>query len=201
MRPSYTCTVQPTTEPISVADLTAQCRTDNDSELLLLQGYISTAREYIEGQTARALMLSTWTRTSSRFVEPEDDCYRRISRIERTPLAGVSSIQYYDETNTLTTLSTDVYGVVTAAAPGFFYLKANQTWPTPYDRPDAVVVTFTAGASAVSAVPHTLRHAIKLLAAHFYAERQPVNVGNITSELPYGIPSMINSNRVGGLVA
>lgn len=200
MRPYYTCTVQPTAEPISVLDLTAHCRTDNDAELLLLQGYISAAREYIEGQTGRALMLSTWTRTSSRFVDRDEDCHGRVSYIERTPLAAVSKVEYYNESDVLTELPTTVYGVVTAATPGFFYLKANQTWPTLYDRPDAVVVTFTAGASSVSAVPHAIRHATKLLAAHYW-KRQPEDESEKSTGIPPGIQAQITPNRVGGWCA
>jgi uncharacterized phiE125 gp8 family phage protein len=199
--PSYTVTVQPTAEPISVADLNAHARVDGTDELLLVQGYISAAREFIEGQTGRAFMTQTLTKTSSRFVDPRDDCYGRISFLERTPLASVVSVKYYDENDVQQTLATTVYDVVTSAAPGFIYLKSGQSWPTLYDRPDAVEVTFTAGASSASAVPPTLRHAIALLASHLYEHRQPVNVGNIINELPYNLRSFIESNRVGGWCA
>jgi uncharacterized phiE125 gp8 family phage protein len=201
MRPSYTCTVQPTTEPVSVSDAVAHCRSDNDSELLLVAGYVAAAREFVEGQTGRALMTSTWTRTSSRFVELSEDCYERVTYIERTPLASVVSVKYYDADDVQQTLATSVYGVVTAATPGFIYLKANQEWPEIYDRPDAVEITFTAGAAQVSAVPPTLRNAVMQLAAHLYEQRQPVNVGNIVNEMPFGLRTMIDHNRVGGWIA
>jgi uncharacterized phiE125 gp8 family phage protein len=201
MRPSYTCTVQPTEEPVTVPHVQAHCRADNDAELMLVDSYRSVAREYVEKHTGRAAMLSTWKRTSSRFVELSDDCHGRVGYINLTPLASVVSIKYYDESDVQQTLDTAVYGVVTGASPGFYYLKSNQSWPTLYDRPDAVEITFTAGASVVSAVPHTFRHAITLLAAHFYTERQPVNVGNITSELPFNLQALIDVNRVEGWIA
>jgi uncharacterized phiE125 gp8 family phage protein len=176
-------------------------RADNDSELLLVQGYVAAAREFIEGQTGRAAMLSTWTRTSSRFVEQSEDCYGRVTYLERSPLASVVSVKYYDESDVQQTLATSVYGVVATATPGFIYLKAGESWPTLYDRPDAVEITFTAGAASVSAVPHTFRNAIMQLALHFYEQRQPVNVGNSVNEIPFNLRTMIDHNRVGGWIA
>lgn len=200
--PSYTVTVQPTAEPISVADLNAHARVDGTDELLLAHGYIAAAREYIEGQTGRAIMAQTIVRISHKFVDRRDDCHGRISYINRAPLTAVSSVRYYDENDVQQTLATTVYGVVTSAEPGFIYLKSGQSWPTLYDRPDAVEITFTAGASSASAVPPTIRHAIALLASHLYEHRQPVNVGNITGLIPsIGLQHFIDSNRVGGWVA
>ncbi len=183
-----------------MADLHAHARIDGTEELLLAQGYIAAAREFIEGQTGRAFLAQTIKRTFKTFVDLSDDCHGRLTYLNRTPVTAVTSVKYYDESDVQQTLATTVYGVVTSAEPGFIYLKSGQSWPAIYDRPDAVEITFTAGASSASAVPPTLRHAIALLASHLYEHRQPVNIGSI-SELPFNLRSFIDHNRVGGWVA
>ncbi len=201
-RPAYSLVTAPTAEPVSVLEACSHIRDVPESELLLLQGYLGAAREYIEGQTGRALMAQTWKRTSATFEDYSEDSTGRTILLERTPLASVTHVKYYDASDVLQTLSASAYYVLTVSTPGRICLKDGEKWPTTSNRPDAVEITFTAGASSASAVPPTLRHAILLLASHLYEQRQPVNIGNISSLIPGpGLQAMIESNRVGGWVS
>lgn len=201
MRAAYSLTTPPANEPVSVKTVSDHCRVDSQDELLIIQGYVATAREYVEGQTGRALLTQSWRRTADRFVDFREDCAGRIILLDRTPLVSVESVKYYPaDGSAQATLSPALYHVVSVSAPGMVCLKDGETWPDVAKRPDAVEINFTAGAADASAVPPTIRHAITLLAAHFYEQRQPLNVGNIVNEIPFALEALINSQRVGGWI-
>ena len=82
--------------------------------------------------------------------------------------------------------------------PGRIVLKSDETWPDLADRPDAVEITFVAGYANATAIPAALKHSVKLIAANFYTERVPVNVGNIVGELPLNLKMLLDAQRVGG---
>ena len=52
-----------------------------------------------------------------------------------------------------------------------------------------------AGYGGADDVPQAIRTAAAMLVAHWYRNREAVNVGNITSELPLGVQSLIAPYR------
>jgi uncharacterized phiE125 gp8 family phage protein len=55
-----------------------------------------------------------------------------------------------------------------------------------------VTVRFVAGYGATAAaVPFGLKAAIKMLVAHWYARREPVNIGNLVTPIPLTIDSLL----------
>ena len=62
-------------------------------------------------------------------------------------------------------------------------------------------IEFTAGVTSPAAVSPTLIHAVRLLVAHFYELRTPVNVGNIVNDIPFGLRHLLESQRVSGWCA
>ncbi|RWG80942.1 MAG: hypothetical protein EOQ69_19360, partial [Mesorhizobium sp.] len=138
------------------------------------------------GITGRALVTQTW--------QQDFDGFGQCLRLPVGPLASVSSVTYYDGSNVQQTLGTSVYDKFTDALGPYVGLKPNQSWPSTYARPDAVSVTFVAG-EAVDDVPAPLKVAIMLLAANWFENREAVNVGNITSEMPMGVAALIAPYR------
>jgi uncharacterized phiE125 gp8 family phage protein len=103
------------------------------------------------------------------------------------PVQSVSSITYYDANNSLQTMSASLYEVDVYSEPAIIRASANATWPTTYDRLNAVAVEFVAGYGVASSVPQDAKHAIKLLAAHWYINGEAVG-DTLTREveLSYG---------------
>jgi hypothetical protein len=58
--------------------------------------------------------------------------------------------------------------------------------------PAAVRVQYVCGATA----PAILKQAVLFLAAHWYEQRLPVNIGNIVNEIPHSLASILWSNRI-----
>jgi uncharacterized phiE125 gp8 family phage protein len=57
-------------------------------------------------------------------------------------------------------------------------------------------VTVTAAIGYATA-PEDICHALLMLIAHWYENRATVNVGNITSELPFAVNALISNHRRG----
>lgn len=131
--------VEPTAEPISLAQAKRQLRVDGTDDDTYISGLISAARNYVENQCSVSLVVSTFKQTL--------DCFPAGDTISLNfpPLLDVTSITYVDSAGATQTLATTVYSVVTHERPGKVKLKYLQDWPTTRIQPDAVTITFRAG--------------------------------------------------------
>jgi len=183
-------TAAPSVKPVSLADMKAQTRVDFADDDTLLQSMIDAAVSYLDGHAGilgRALVQQTWRQDFAAF----DD----VLRLPLGNLIAVSSVQYYDTANALQTASASLYGSFTDEAGPYVGLLTGQSWPSTYSRDDAVQVTWTAGYGAnASDVPAAIRHAIILLASHWYQNREAVNEGSF-SELPLAVQSLLAPHR------
>ena len=92
-------------------------------------------------------------------------------------LQTIDSISYKNSVGTITTLTvatdyiTSIRGVVGRVVPAY-----GKSWPsfTPYPL-DAILITFTCGFGAASAVPEKVIQAMKLLISHWFTNRTPVD--------------------------
>lgn len=178
----------PSEEPVGVADLRAHLRIVGNGEDADLQAYGKAAREYIEGQTCRALV----TQTRETVMDDFTDCSIEFGR---SPLVTITSVKYLDTSLSEQTLATSVYYTDTNTEPGSIILKDGQAWPVVGAVPSAVRIRYTAGTTADAVTPG-IKQAILFLAAWFYETRTPVNFGNIVNELPHTLQAMIWANRV-----
>jgi uncharacterized phiE125 gp8 family phage protein len=157
----------PATEPISVAELKAHLRLDSTAEDAALASLITTARLQIEAALALALITQHWTWTF--------DQWPRRASIE-LPISPVQSIlqftvQRADGLMTVPPAATILDGNGIAAR-----LITKDGWPTPSAAANGIEIKIVAGFGATPAdVPAPLRHAVLLLAAHWYGHRDPGN--------------------------
>jgi len=175
---------------VSLGDVKDHLHIDTTDSDDTLTAYIQAATSFVEESTRRRFLDTTETRTQSKFINEQ--------RMRYSPLSSITSITYYDTDDAQQTLSTDVYGVVTGDA-GHIYLKNNQSWPSLYNRPDAVTITFVAGYGTASEVPPWAAQAIKMLVGHWYENREAVTVPTRMSnilELPLAVPSIIQLHKV-----
>jgi uncharacterized phiE125 gp8 family phage protein len=195
---SYTLTTPPAQEPLTTADAVTFLRSGGgEEEAALIASLISAAREVVENFTRRVLLESQWRVVCADWTGGEITWAGDVLTIDRSPLVSVQSVSYYAlGSAVLTTLNQADYVVITGTTPGRVQLITEP--PDLAERADAVQVAFTAGASLPTAIPPTLTHAVRLLVAHFYELRTPVNVGNIVNELPMSLQHLLTSQRIGG---
>ena len=170
-------TTEPTVEPITIAEAKVHLRVDHTDEDSLITILIQAARETVEQRTGRSLI------TQSRTIKLDRFPYLNCIYIPYSPLISITSIKYYDTTDTEQTLSNTLYWVDSNSGIPRVIIK--DTWPGIYDRPNAVEIIYSAGYGASgSNVPKPLKQAMYLILGHLYENRE--QVGDIRHELPFG---------------
>jgi uncharacterized phiE125 gp8 family phage protein len=182
-------TTGPAIEPIDIDDIAKlDLKVDDTVEDDLIEILIQAARESVENRTNRSLITQTrevrldWFPSSDTIILPNG------------PVQSVTSIQYYDDNNDLTTLSNNDYWVdINSTIPR---IVIKNYWPSSYSRPNAVIIIYVAGyGTAATTVPATLRKAMLLILGHLYENRQSVIVsGSPTGvvEMPMGAEYLMN---------
>lgn len=175
-----TRTVAPTVEPVTLTDQKEHARILHNYEDTYLEGLIALSRAYCEKHLGQSFVTQTWEMKLDRWPYYENTNRHAAIQLPYGPLQAVSSVQYYDQNSTLTTMPSSDYvvtvGNVGRVAPGY-----NKYWPTTIPRPDAITVTYQAGyggaaastdpTASAAAVPREIKHAIKFYAQHLYQVR------------------------------
>lgn len=167
--------------------------TDHEDDVWI-GGAIRAARRYVEHHSRRAMLNQTWDYVLDGFPPSNYPL-----RLPKPPLSSITSISYYDGTNSSTTLATSDYSLH-KPTDGQAYLRppVDGTWPTTRTRDDAVTIRMVVGYGAQSAnVPDTYKHAIKMLVGHWYENRESVVVGTITKPIEHAVDALINSEAYG----
>jgi len=151
---------------IRVVAVLANANGDYAANIILNQGYtaedtvlasqITAARQFCEARQSKAYITQVWEMALPYFPGEIE--------IPIDPLQTVDSIVYTDSDGTATTLTADteyVYskrGLVGRIVPAY-----GMTWPSFVPFPlDAVIVTFTCGYGAATAVPENIKAAMLL---------------------------------------
>lgn len=179
----------PSAEIVSLAEAKRHVRVEHGDDDALIEGYVAAAVAHLDGASGwlgRALAPQTWRVEYPAFPEGGIE-------LPLAPLTAVGSVVYRDPIAVDQTLAASAYrefGIGSAAGGG---IEPVSTWPATGDGEAAVRVTFTAGHASV---PTPIKQAILLLVGHWYANRETVNVGNITSELPFTVEALLTPFRV-----
>lgn len=184
-----TKTVEPTEEPVSVAEAKAHMEyeiTDRDPAITSM---IKAARIHVETITRRQLVTATYAWTLDAFPSGG------VLSIPRPPAATVTSIAYTDTSGNPQTLATSVYDTDFTSEPGRIVTAYGQTWPSTRDEIDAVTVTYTAGYGAASAVPDTFKLAILQMVAFSFGFRGDDTLTGNTLRIPASAADLLFGER------
>lgn len=184
-----TRTVEPTAEPVTLEEITAQVRASHTADDLTLWRYAQRARATLEHLYRVAFLPQTWTWQLDALADP-------CLYVPILPVASVTSITYIDDTGSQT-WSGSAYQVQTSTrrrtriAPAY-----GEAWPDlKSETLGAFTVTFTAGWPTAAAVPLPLRQAILMYTAFLYANRgdQPASGGTIGVSLRETMPPAVDA--------
>jgi hypothetical protein len=192
----YVRTVAPEETPITLDEAKAACsiaveNTDLDD---WINSLIAEATDAIEKRLSRQINDATWTLSLDSFpsVAPDDPFDVRTGALaywgiageivlERPPVTGVVSIEYIGQDGITRTLPEDQYQVDLGGPNNPARIRPTYGLVWPYVKLgtyNAVVVTFTAGATMVSDVSPCIKRAVKFLVAHWFRNHEPVGQGN-----------------------
>ena len=180
----------PATEPVTLAEAKLHLRVDTNDENDLVTALITAAREYAETFTHRALITQTWDLKRDEF--PSGDPIW----LPKAPAVSVTSITYTDSAGTAQTWSSTLYTTDLPTGPwarrGRIVPGYGETYPSTRTVPNAVVVRFVAGYGAATAVPASIKAAMKILIGTWFGPgREHVNIGNIVTVVPQTVDALL----------
>lgn len=189
-RPVVIVSESPDDTPVSLAELKSHLRVDWGDEDDDIQAYLDAAVEALDGpkgQLAAPIVRQTWQHTCDGA-----HCWR--VPLTADPVSLVS-ITYYDadhaqQTATLADFRVESDGYDYSVVP-----VSGKAWPGMACRDDALTITYTTGAE-VADVPKPLKQAVKLLAAHWYKEREHAAAANLR-EIPFAVSTLIQPYKRG----
>ena len=162
---SLNVTVAPTEEPVSVSEVMEHTRIDDPEEAPWLQSAISAARQLCETFTKRCFCSTTLRLNLDEF--PWFDFV-----LPRPNLVSVTSIKYLDTSGVQQTLSASAYSADIRSTPGRIVAVYNTDWPAYRNFTNSIEIVYVAGYGAATAVPESVKNAIKFTVANWYANRE-----------------------------
>lgn len=174
----------PTLEPLTLGQAKSQLRLYHDADDADVLEYIEAARAWWENWCRRAMMQQTWQLTMRGFPAAGEPF-----PLAKGAIISVDGITYrHATTGAPTVLDPSKYVADLTVPNGMVEPAPSESWPQAQDHPAGVTVPFTCGYGAAGAdVPSNVRQVMRLLMAHQYAQREPVALGTIATELPLGV--------------
>ena len=201
MLSSWRIVVPPAADPVSLEEASQFLRLAEDSDAPTVERLIRSASHHVEEITRRCFVSRT---IEARFdAWPCQDLRRPdippdLILPSASPLASVERVTYVDTDGAVQTLATDVYRVEAHREPGRLRLAFNRDWPNVRADREVITVRYDAGYGTDADVPDTAKTAILMLVAHWFENREAVDVatGGTVSEIPFGFESIIGNLTV-----
>ncbi len=170
---SLTLIAPAATEPVTLTEAKDHLRITDAAEDAFIAGALAAAVRSVEARGGLALMSQGWRLTLD--APPAETLILPI-----TPVQTIDAV-------TVSGALVDPSAYETAAgAPG--RLRAAAPWPAPLRAIGDVAIDFTAGYATLSDVPGPLKHAVLMLTAHFYENRESAGEARV-----YTVPRSVDA--------
>ena len=162
-------TSAPTVEPVTLSEAKAHCRVDTDADNALIQGYITTAREWVEDYIDRALVTQRLVMKLDAF--PAEIELPRPPMIASGTATSVTITYVTGEAGGTATLSASEYRVDRDSTPGAIRTLYAGSWPSHLIDQNSVTVSWWAGYGDSASVPQRVKSAILMCVHELYEKR------------------------------
>jgi len=180
---SLTLISPPATEPLSLEDMKTHLRlttSDDDSSVSQL---LVAARHALEARGGLAFMPQAWRYALDRkLIDNTPDVLLPLS-----PIKSIDAIKVVLRDGEHIALDSDQY---TAQTGTIGRVRFHTTLPAQARALGGLAIDFTAGHDTISLIPAELRHAIRLLTAHFFENRESASEARVFS-IPRSIDALI----------
>lgn len=196
--PGYAVVVEPSEEPITLAEARDHCRVDHDGQDTYLTRLIQTARRHIEGH-AGPLVTQTWDVWWPGFYAIDLPLpwgkFSAVTQFAHT--SGAGTVTNWTVSGADVALDgTTVAHLDTVARPARMRLALAQDWPTlDLKTSNPVRARLTAGHGAAVAVPIEIRHAMLLLIDYWNRNRSASSDGRVGRDIQNGVFALIRRHR------
>lgn len=185
----------PLVEPVSLSEAKSHCRVDSSADDAYIASLITAARQWVESYTDESLIHQQLVMRLDGFP-PE-------IRLPKPPMASdgtataVTITYTLNESGATATLSAAQYRVDRDSRPGVIRHTYGGSWPAYLEDYNAVTVTWWGGRGASgSSVPQAIKNAILMLVGFWYERRLAADAGS-SNEIPFGVKSLLDSQRWG----
>jgi hypothetical protein len=194
-----TVSVEPTQEPVTLQEVKEYLRVDDSTDERIIRPFIETARRFCEEHTGRALMTQTLVLYLDAFQDSFDplweglrtgpylNYYKNYVVLPRCPVASVTHVKTYDDSDTATTMDATKYYVDNAREPARIVLRTGSSFPTALRVANAIEVKYIAGYTSQYNIPEPIRLGILQHIAFLYEHRGDM----YDAKMPY--PPMLRS--------
>jgi len=180
----------PAIEPLSLAAAKAFLRIEHDDDDDVIDALITGSRIHVEAQTRHALITQTW-----RLVR---DCWPAggVLPVLPVPLRMLVAARVYNAEGEVQAIPLDRFTVDTVSAPALI-VSASGVPPVPGRAVAGIELDFEAGyGDSGTDVPEPLRHAVRLLVAHWYENRALISATGEIAVVPAAVSSLLAPYRV-----
>lgn len=191
---SLTTVTPPAVEPVTLSEAKAHIRVDTSEDDTYIGTLITAARQWVEQYVDKALV--------DQQLVMRLDAFPYEIELPRPPMvtsgtATAVTLTYTLGDDTTAVLSASQYRVDRNSTPGVVRQLRDGSWPANLDDYNAIAVTWWAGHGATGAsVPAAIRHAMLMLIGHWYERRLVADAVSAT-EVPFGVRSLLDSQRWG----
>ena len=186
---TYQVITPASTYPVSLTEAKSHLKVDTTADDTYITSIIKAATQLSEEYTNRFFIDTVIDQTCSDFAQ--------LQTLFKSKVSAVAHVKYYDNDNSLQTLSATIYDTQLQYEPSQIQLAENQSFPSITKRNDAVVARYTVGdGSAASDVPEIIKQAILLTIGNFYQNRNSVVIGRIATELPQNSKWLLDTYKV-----
>lgn len=195
--------VQPSVEPVTLAQAKMHLRVEQEDEDEHIQGLIQAARTYCELRLDRCLID---TRLEMKLDTFPAGIELALPLPPFSPTPSRQAIEITFKNVQLQEISIVEAEPVLAPAPGTFIVNraatpvmltpnVNGYWPVTGPIRSAVTIRWWAGYGDTGlAVPKGIRHAMLMLVAHWYGNREAVSVtGSSVPTVPIGVDELLST--------
>lgn len=199
LRPISTLVTAAAVEPITTAQAKLFLRVDHDTDDALIDGMITTARQWIESYTRRSLTDQVYDLAYGGWFALGAPLY--LPHAPLVAAADVASVKYYDENDELQTLDASYYTVRASAGAfaGRAYIEyAGLVLPTlssNIEHPVVVRATCGYGAAATD-VPKGIVSALYLMIGELYEQRQESVIGVSVAKAAITVKHLLDPYRL-----
>lgn len=155
----------PSTEPVTLDEVKAQCLVDSSDDDALLRRLIKVARSHVEKYCN--------ARWAEQTLTCQCDSFADFARLPEGPLKSVTSIEYVDAAGETQTLDEAVYELHKDGLEPSIALKPGQSWPVikPGSR---ITLTAVFGGDVPAEVHHAM---LVFIDAAYHARENPERPG------------------------
>lgn len=185
---TYVQTTPPAAEPLTLAEVKAHLRLDDEAEDALLLSLAKTAREHLERETGLCLMAQSWRLCLDDW--PADG----IIRITKSPVQAIQEITVFDAEGHAVQVSLEDHLLDGEGRPARLWLRDP---PSPGRALNGIEIDFSAGyGEAGTDVPDTLKRAMLIHVGHMFAFRGVLSPDQQPAGVPDGYERLIAPFRM-----